>query len=120
MLREQQEQRERAVREQERQADLKARRLVHQIEQMINSGEFTVSSNFAMDREYGFKSSGNQLAASSDTIRRASDIWRSKANTSYRAPSYKRMWNQYQANFEKLIVPGDPDKGKHNVHVVRK
>lgn len=106
-------------REAEDAADTAARKLVQRIEADLKQGNYTTSSKFPSDREYGFKGSGAQYSASADIIHRASVMWLLKGTDySYRPPSYKKDWQQDQANFEKLIVSGDKTQGKHNFHVV--
>lgn len=118
-----QQQQQREAQQRERMADQKATQLIGRIERMIEQGTGRgVSANFPKDYEYGFKASGAQLAADYDTIIRAGAKWMAKAPSSdfnFRPPKFKKVWDQYQANFEKLIVSGNPDEGKHNVHVVQ-
>lgn len=120
-LAEAQRRREAQSRQERNEADANrdADQLLARIDAMIASGSFGKSANFPMDREYGTKKSGKPLSASKDTIARAAQKWSARAGCEYRPPKFKKVWNEYQANFEKPIVDGDPSQGKHNVHVTR-
>ena len=118
--------RERALAELQRQrdkaemdADSEARRLVQKIQLAITNKQGT-PKGLTGDIEYGSKANGAQTQASANIIGRASVLWLALgADYSFRAPAWKKQWKQYQANFERLVVSGQPGKGKHNFHVVR-
>jgi hypothetical protein len=97
-----------------------ALKLLTQMQVAMNAGGGSVSSKFPLDLQYGTKESGKATKAPEDIIKRAGVLWVkiNSATHSYRAASFKPVWNMNMANFERLRDATDPDGGKHNYHVI--
>ena len=97
--------------------DVKAKTLLNLINNCITTGKYAVatSANYVKDKLYG----DEKLIAESDVIDKAANMWvieDGRCLSEFKNEKDFRLRNE--TNFMKLIVPGQPDNGKHNVHVI--
>lgn len=100
--------------------ETKAKELVNLINICINTPKYQVppSSQYGSDRLYA---DDKKLIATSDVIDAAANLWVLAGNDYRCASEFKNELNfrlRNETNFMKSIVSGQPNKGKHNVHII--